>query len=1586
MDRWRAFAAIALVALLFAASAAAAPQVERDRASAKPVPRVLVYTVSAGFVHDVVKRETPDKPSIVEQALIDLGRDTGDFEAVLSRDASDFTRENLAKFSLVFFYTTGELPFSPEQTSALFDFVKHGGAFAGAHCATDTFYKVPEYGAMIGAYFDGHPWHEKVRIKVEDREHPATKHLGESFEITDEIYQFKAPYDRAKLHVLLSLDTSALDLKKDGIHRADHDFANAWCKEYGKGRVFYTALGHGPEVWKDERFLKHIDGGFRWAMKLDRDASSSSAPAVKKPEKKSPSEGDDKKGGGADKKQDEPQDAAVGASSSKLADARVSAHHESSSPLPIVPPGFAIDLIAQAPEILWPSVVHALSDGSILVGEDRIDMPGPTNQPLDRIIHIAFKPDGTIEKKVFADRLFAVFGMEEIDGDVYVMNMPHLTRLRDKDGDGIADERKEILTDLGPPAPGQPGGFNDHIVSGIRLAMDGFLYVAVGDKGIPLAHGTDGSTITLRGGGVVRVRPDGSRLQIVARGLRNILDVAIDARGEMFTYDNTDDGLGWWTRFTHVVAGGYYGYPWDYHDHQERMLPCMKDYGGGSPCGGLVYREAAWPEEFQGSLFFCEWGKGALRRFEVELDRSSFQVKKDEDFVRAGDVKSFRPLNVRESPDGRFLYMTDWGFDGWTQPDPAGRLWRIRRSSDDAREPSVARPLPSSIADLVGALADPSFNHRLRAERELIRRGPEALDALRASYADESTPPRARVHALWALALIRPPDIVDLLRAGLAMRPIELRTQVVRAIALSDAWSSELLGHAFAEPAPRMKREVFGAIALAGDDVAAKLEKPLEALFASANPQFGTLPGRADPFLHFGLMSALRRAKYVPDLAASKERTQALEILRDRYEPEVVHELERFVANAAIGVAVRATALHALADLCRKPTPWDGKWWNTQPAKSAPPAHTIDWELTSEIENAVRARLGDPLPVLRAAALEAVRDTHDDGALPEVRARYVLEPIQSNRRLALDVIAALRDEGARDFLAAIVHDPAASRTLREHAVETACAIGTPAMVDLLCSVASDESAPPEESAPCMRALGKLKEKRASALLVRRAASGAEEARAAAISALVEIDGASSLPTIEPFLADASAVVRRAAIRAYGTLPIQAAPLLLPLVHDEATRDDAIEALAHEPDPRALSAYLMGVSSATKSVREASLRALGVVRAAVRADVDALVEQNALDVTTIAILRSIYSEPEPILGWKLLGPFARDASQPRVASMNAAHPADAANATSTALSTSTPRTDGAQSPSGGEPLVIDASHLDPKLRARGLGGADVTWIDASAEPVNGFIDLEKAIARQSNAAVFAWCEIASTREREAEMSAGSDDTLSVWVNGELVHDFDGNRSWRADEDRFKVKLRAGSNAVLLRIGNGSGQWSFNAKISADPSGPLFENGAKAPAIADYRAFALANGGDPARGYKLFREHAGLMCIRCHTINGAGAQVGPDLSDVALKYSKEDIITSVLEPSVRIADGYKTATFEMRSGVMLSGLVKSENKDEVILYDPSGEEKRIEKADVQSRTESKLSLMPAGQASLLTKEEFADLIAYLTTLRGSPGKRP
>ena len=190
----------------------------------------------------------------------------GLFEVTATEDLSAITTEGLKPYAAIVFYTTGELPITDEQKAALLDFIRSGKAFIGIHSATDTFYKWPEYGEMIGGYFDQHPWHQDVTVKVEDRRHLATSHLGESFKITDEIYQFKN-WDRGKVHVLLSLDANSVDLTKPAVHRTDKDFALAWTRDYGRGRVFYTALGHRPEVWKDERFQQLIIGALRWATR-----------------------------------------------------------------------------------------------------------------------------------------------------------------------------------------------------------------------------------------------------------------------------------------------------------------------------------------------------------------------------------------------------------------------------------------------------------------------------------------------------------------------------------------------------------------------------------------------------------------------------------------------------------------------------------------------------------------------------------------------------------------------------------------------------------------------------------------------------------------------------------------------------------------------------------------------------------------------------------------------------------------------------------------------------------------------------------------------------------------------------------------------------------------------------------------------------------------------------------------------------------------------------------------------------------------------------------------------------------------------
>ena len=133
-------------------------------------------------------------------------------------------------------------------------------------------------------------------------------------------------------------------------------------------------------------------------------------------------------------------------------------------------------------------------------------------------------------------------------------------------------------------------------------------------------------------------------------GTRNHLEPNLDDRDNLFTYDNTDDGLGWWTRVTHHIDGGYYGYPFDYHNRTDRMLPRMAEYGGGSPCGGVFYGEDAWPEKYRGRLFWAEWGQRSCAasgsRPTGRASRSPTKI----DFVEPGDGRQLPPARPGASP------------------------------------------------------------------------------------------------------------------------------------------------------------------------------------------------------------------------------------------------------------------------------------------------------------------------------------------------------------------------------------------------------------------------------------------------------------------------------------------------------------------------------------------------------------------------------------------------------------------------------------------------------------------------------------------------------------------------------------------------------------------------------------------------------------------------------------------------------------------------------------------------------------------------------------------------------------------------
>ncbi len=191
-----------------------------------------------------------------------------------------------------------------------------------------------------------------------------------------------------------------------------------------------------------------------------------------------------------------------------------------------------------------------------------------------------------------------------------------------------------------------------------------------------------------------------------------------------------------------------------------------------------------------------------------------------------------------------------------------------------------------------------------------------------------------------------------------------------------------------------------------------------------------------------------------------------------------------------------------------------------------------------------------------------------------------------------------------------------------------------------------------------------------------------------------------------------------------------------------------------------------------------------------------------------------------------------------------------------------------------------------------------------------------------------------------------------------------------------------NRVLVKTRQGIGTWSFGVQVSL-PSEHTLAARSEAFDPDALTAFALTHEGNPERGRALFFDPKGVGCVKCHAAGGMGtANIGPDLTGLALKYSKGEIITSVLKPSERIATGYQPLIVAKDDGQVLTGLVREETDTHIDLVDAEAKVTRVAKANIDESRVGDVSIMPTGLIETLSAEEFNDLIAYLNSLRSAP----
>ena len=1225
----------------------------------------------------------------------------------------------------------------------------------------------------------------------------------------------------------------------------------------------------------------------------------------------------------------------VGSSSVRAAD---------EAPRPRVAAGWSIDLIAQAPEILYPTAVVVARDGTIFLGQDPMDMPGPPTEPSDKVVTIR---NGRVQ--TFADKLWAVMGLEWVDGTLFVVHAPYLSAFQDNDGDGKADHRVDLITGLGPKIPGF-NGINDHIASGIRMGMDGFLYVAVGDKGIPRGTGRDGKTITMAGGGVIRVRPDGSGLEVVSTGERNPLSVALTAADDIFTYGNDDDSKKWPNSLTHHIVGGHYGYPYEFLTAPFRALPIVAGQFGGAGTQGICYNDDGLPARYRGNLFFCDWGLQAVFRHEVAPEGGTFRVVHSDPVVEKGNLADFRPFAIAPDADGASLVLVDWAYNGWLAGGPrTGRLYRLRYTGPDRVRPAP-RPSGTDPAARIEALDHPSLTVRLEAQRTLVAQGNAAVGPL-ISRLKTKTRATGRVHALWALDAIGTPEARRAIRAMLADPEDSLRMQAARSVGIrGDRDAMPILAKALRDSSPVVRREAAIALGRLGDP--------------SAGGSLHAALGDADPFAAWSIRHAIRvlkawdQAAMTAALADSARREDALKLADESWSVPAIQALASSLATSS-DPAWKARVVSALAGQYRRYPEWSGHWFGTNPLAGAIPRKTRDW--SSEGMDAVLIGLSrgirDADPLVRRQAILGMAEVGSRAA-PLLRVVLDREGDPVNLAVLAHALGSQGDVKAIPSLARILQDPARPVEVRISALDALASLNSPQALNARLMLAYDAKAPNALIARALPSLGRSRVLPANDL-VGFFDHKAEAVRIAALAAF-PTDRTLRPDLREAFLArleDPSPPVRSAAIEAVASHGIrEAIPRLVALAEEDAHRSEAARALCAMPDPLALPVYVAALGDRDPDQRRLAESALIAIRDVVASDLETLARQGKFVGPSALAVERILSRFSPVKGWRVIGPF--------------------------------PRTTAA--------VFGEAAAIDFQRSLIGAEGKTIAWRAREADPATGRVvieDLKQGAGDQGgfgydgtgspDLAAFGYAEVESPLDRPALVLVGSSGSILVAVNDQPVLDYanGAGRPYGPDANLVRVALKKGTNRIVVRTRQGIGAWSFGLQVS-EPGSSAMAGRAFSVGTEGLRAFALSHPGDPRNGEAIFFDPKGVGCAKCHAVGGQGtANVGPDLTGLAAKYDKAEIVRSVLDPSNRIATGYQTTVIARTDGTILTGIVRDETDAHLDLIDADGKPARVTKSGINQRKIGELSLMPTGLVDPLSPVEFTDLIAYLASLKAA-----
>ncbi|MBC3784683.1 DUF7133 domain-containing protein [Spirosoma utsteinense] len=526
----------------------------------------------------------------------------------------------------------------------------------------------------------------------------------------------------------------------------------------------------------------------------------------------------------------------------------------------------------------------------------------------------------------------------------------------DKNGDGVADgPSRPLVEHISNVKFIQERGV-DHATNGIRMGIDGWIYIAVGDFGFHDAVDRSGNKLTMLGGGIVRVRPDGTEMEIFSHGTRNIYDVAIDPYMNIFTRDNTNDGGGWNIRFSHQLQSAEYGYPVLFKHFTDEIIPALVDVGGGSGTGALFMDEPSWPKKYNQVPMMADWGRNQLYIHRVTPDKGTF-TQQEEAFIKLPQI-----TDVDVDGSGR-LYLAAWNGAGYSgNPDKGYVVRAVPQNWTYQAFPNLKK---ASVKNLGVWLASKSAVARLCASQELLTRpGKQAAKVAWKVASDQTMPLANRVAGIFTYAQAAGDKGIDKLvqlTQDAAVREFALRALADRKPFIKNVPLAPFL-EGVKDPSERVQvAALIGLGRLERSEAAAALLQVSvpNTLAAPANGVEGphAAPHASVVPAHLAVRSLVKLNAVTACVQAitSPNPTLALWALRYMHTPEAVDGLIRAYSQTS-DANLKSQLLTTLGRLYKQEAPYDASWWwSTRPDTHGPYYKSIVWASSPAIKTLLLA-------------------------------------------------------------------------------------------------------------------------------------------------------------------------------------------------------------------------------------------------------------------------------------------------------------------------------------------------------------------------------------------------------------------------------------------------------------------------------------------------------------------------------------------------------------------------------------------------------------------------------------------------------